>query len=140
MLIITEKNLRTLDAVIEVLVKEGFSVLDAEEILSEASKGINKYNPVQRVNYQEMYQDALNLTDEENEKKQNKVIVLDIESVDCITQHMQAFLNQSGKREADFCEPCANCAYAESCQFDWYGKMQPLFRQSNVGFSCCSQK
>ena len=141
MLTITEKNLRAVDEIVEVLVNEGLSVLDAEEILNEASKSINKYSPVQRVNYQELFKEALKRADEESRKKKNKVVILSVESVDCLTQHMQAFLNQSGEKEADFGEPCENCAYAESCQFDWYGKMQPLFSQSNVGFSMChSQK
>ncbi|MDE6056311.1 MAG: hypothetical protein K2G55_21705 [Lachnospiraceae bacterium] len=135
MLTITEKNIKAIDEIVEVLVKEEFSIFDAEEILSEASKSINKYSPVQRVNYQELYKDAIEYAEEES-RKDKKVVILRIESVDCLTQHMQAFFNQSGEdREADFGEPCANCAYAESCDFDWYGKMQPLFRQSSVGFS-----
>ena len=72
----------------------------------------------------------------EEGRKEKRVVILRAESLDCLTQHMQAFFNQAGEhREADFSEPCEKCAYAQSCDFSWQEKMQPLFRQSNVGFS-----
>ena len=55
MLTITERNIRALDEIVEVLVKEGFSVYDAEEILAEASESINKDSLVQKVNYHERH-------------------------------------------------------------------------------------
>lgn len=64
-------------------------------------------------------------------------VILSIESANCLTQHMQAFLDQSGERKANFGEPCADCPYAESCEYDWYGKMKPLFEQSDVKFRLC---
>lgn len=75
-----------------------------------------------------------------NGAKRKKAVMLNVESADCLTRHMQAFLNQSGRKEADFGEPCADCTHAESCQFDWYGKMKPLFNQSNEKFSCCQRE
>lgn len=135
MFTITEKNIRALDEIVEVLVKEGFSIYDAEEILAEASESINKDSLVQKVNYQERHKDVLEYVKGEG-RKEKKVVILRTESLDCLTQHMQAFFNQAGEhREADFGEPCENCIYAESCDFGWEEKMRPLFRQSNVGFS-----
>lgn len=59
---------------------------------------------------------------------------LSVETLDCITSHMQAFLSQSGEQMADFGEPCSGCPHVKTCDFDWFGKMQPIFDRSNVKF------
>ena len=60
--IVTEKNVRTADRIVEVLIEENCTVLETESILSEVIRGI-KYSSavqkVQKVNYREMFKGEL---------------------------------------------------------------------------------
>lgn len=64
---------------------------------------------------------------------------LNIETIDCVIQHMNALLRQSRQKEkADFGEPCTNCKHAlKTCQFDWFARMKPLIDEANTKISDC---
>ena len=39
-------------------------------------------------------------------------------TAECVTRHMQAFLDQSSERvKADFGKPCAECSYRKECKY-----------------------
>lgn len=60
------------------------------------------------------------------------------ESMTCIARHLKAYHRQSVNDEmAAFGEPCADCEYAETCQFDWYAQMEPLLNRTNVTIQLC---
>ena len=55
------------------------------------------------------------------------------ETADCVTQHMNAFLQQCHEEKtADFGAPCATCIHVDKCNMGWYTKMRPIFDHSNV--------
>lgn len=56
-MVYNEKNLRIADEIVEVLIKEGCTVAQAEGILSEVSKGVRRCGTVQKVNYYETFRD-----------------------------------------------------------------------------------
>lgn len=63
----------------------------------------------------------------------------EIKAIDCMLRHLQTFFDQSGERRgANFAEPCSLCERREECECDWLGTMQPIIRQSNVGFTAQS--
>lgn len=58
-MIVTEKNLRAADKIIDVLTTEKCTISEAESILTEVLKGIRYSSMVQKANYQERFKDAL---------------------------------------------------------------------------------
>lgn len=63
------------------------------------------------------------------------------ESMVCIARHLKAYHRQSAEHEvATFGEPCADCEYAEICQFDWFAQMEPLLNKTNVEITLCRSK
>ena len=67
---------------------------------------------------------------------------IDIQSIDCVLQHVKSFREQALKNEqADFGEPCANCIHMKECiGFNWFEKMIPLIDMSNVEINICLSK
>ncbi len=62
------------------------------------------------------------------------------QAINCVAQHIYIFFNQSaGEKKADFGEPCETCKYAETCEFDWLSKMQPLLDLSDIRISLVDQ-
>lgn len=58
---------------------------------------------------------------------------IDIRTIDCAIQHIKTFHAQACKKKrADFTEPCTQCRYAQECNFDWTGHLDPLLDLSNV--------
>ena len=67
---------------------------------------------------------------------------IDIQSIDCVLQHVKSFRKQALKKEqADFGEPCAECIHVNECVgFDWLEKWEPLLEMSNVEITVCLSK
>lgn len=72
---------------------------------------------------------------------EKKTITIDIETADCLIQHMDALLDQAAKGlKANFGEPCSKCIHARECErdgFDWYGKVSPLLKETNATIHVC---
>ena len=55
----TEKNLKAADEIVDILIRIGCTVAQAEGILHEVSRGIHRCGTVQEVNFYELFKDEI---------------------------------------------------------------------------------
>ena len=60
-MIVSKKNLRIADEIVEILVKEKCTVAEGVAILHEISRGIERSSTVQRVNYRQLFKSEIEL-------------------------------------------------------------------------------
>lgn len=55
------------------------------------------------------------------------------ETLYCASRHIRSFHRQAVEHgAADWGEPCAGCKYAETCGYDWYARLKPLFDKTGI--------
>lgn len=58
---------------------------------------------------------------------------ISLETAVCVCQHIKAYFGQCADGKiANWGEPCADCKYAELCNFDWLTNLIPLFKGTGI--------